>query len=100
MRNLFAAILIFSQVLILLPSHAQSIRELEQKSNESVSISSEAVTHKNTTLPAKSDNSNNSNEPKKVIASDSNSSMSSVVTKPSSRIPISSRIFYHPLMQQ
>ncbi|BAT56669.1 hypothetical protein NOS3756_56810 (plasmid) [Nostoc sp. NIES-3756] len=100
MRNLFGAILIVSQVSILVPSQAQNVRELEQKSNDSVSISSEVVTDKKTTLPAESSNSNNSSEREKVMVSDSNSSMSSVITKPSSRIPISSRIFYHPSMQQ
>ncbi|MBR8836172.1 MAG: hypothetical protein DSM106950_19670 [Stigonema ocellatum SAG 48.90 = DSM 106950] len=100
MRNLVGTLLVVSQMLILVPSHAQTVREAEKKTNNTVSISSEAIPSMNTTLPAKSSNSHSSSDQTKVIAADSISSVSSVVTKPSARIPISSRIFDHPTMQQ
>jgi len=100
MRNFFVATLVISQTLILLPSQAQTVRESEQPANNSVSISSEGVPHTNTTSSVKSSNSPNSSDSKIEITADSNSSEPSVVSKPSSRIPIFSRIFNHPAMQQ
>lgn len=100
MRNLFVATLVVIQTLILLPSQAQTVSEPEQPAKNPVVISSEATPHTNTNSLAKISDSPNSSEPKTEIASDSNSSVPSVATKPSSRIPIFSRIFYHPSMQQ
>lgn len=100
MRHLFVATLVFSQALILLPCQAQTVRESEQPAKNPVPISSEAIPNSNTTSSAISSDSPNSSESKKELASDSNSSEPSVANQPSSRIPISSRIFFHPSMQQ
>ncbi|MBD2502464.1 hypothetical protein [Anabaena azotica] len=100
MRNFFVTTLLFSQALILLPCQAQTVRESEQPANNPVSISSETISNTNKTSSARSSNSPNSSELKTEIASDTNSSEPSVANQPSSRIPIFSRIFFHPSMQQ
>lgn len=104
MRNLLLTVLVVGQSLILLPSQAQIVDKSDQKANNPVSISSssssEAISREYTTPPAKSSNSESSSDNTKVIVSDSQSRESSVKTKPSSRIPIFSKIFNHPSMQQ
>ncbi|HEY9798755.1 MAG TPA: hypothetical protein V6D25_00235 [Leptolyngbyaceae cyanobacterium] len=100
MRNFFLATLVFSQALILLPCQAQTVRESEKPANNPVSISSEAIPNTNTSSSVRSSNSPNSSESKTELASDTKSSEPSVVNQPNSRIPIFSRIFFHPAMQQ
>lgn len=100
MRNIFAVILVVSQVLILLPSQAQVVRESDQKTDNSVSISAENIPNQNTTLPATSSDAPQSSDRTEIIVSESDTRPSAVVTKPSSRIPIFSKIFNHPSMQQ
>lgn len=100
MRNFLLAICVVSQTLILLPSHAQIVRESDQKANNPVSISSEEIPHTNTTLADKPSTASNSGDDAKVITADSKAGVAPAVIQINTRIPIQSRIFNHPAMRQ
>lgn len=94
MRYLCGTILVFSQALILAPCQAQVVSESDKPAPPSISL--ETAPSNNTTLPIPPNNT----QQEEVIASDTNKSSPAVTSEPSSRIPISSRIYSHPGMQQ
>ncbi|MBW4562881.1 MAG: hypothetical protein KME32_17370 [Mojavia pulchra JT2-VF2] len=92
--------LVVSQSLTLTVSQAQVVTEPDNKNpNNSVPVSSDSLPNQNTNVPPQANVADNSNS-KTVVSSKSESSESLAVTKTSSRIPVSSRIFNAPSMQQ
>ena len=98
-RNLLALVLAANYAGIVTPSQAQTPVKSNSENSNIIIIpaSSQSPSVTDATVPSKSTNSANSNN-NKPVASSANATVAA--TKPNPRIPVSSRIFSAPSMQQ